>query len=205
MGNALYDKGRQKFLEGGISWNGDTIKALLVDLDQYALAVTAATNATPIEITTSANHNLATGDRVSVSGVVGNANANGVWIVTVVSATKFTLNGSSGSGAYTSGGYVVKLSRDEFLSDIPALARVATSAALTSKTTTFGVADADDATFASVTGAQSEAIVIFKDTGSAGSSPLIAYLDQMTNLPVTPNGGNIIAQWNNGSDKIFKL
>ena len=33
--------------------------------------------------------------------------------------------------------------------------------------------------------------MIWKDTGSEATSPLIAYFDTVTGLPVTPNGGNI--------------
>lgn len=32
MSNALFDKARQRFLEGSINWGTDTIKAVLVDL-----------------------------------------------------------------------------------------------------------------------------------------------------------------------------
>jgi hypothetical protein len=32
MSNSLFDKARQRFLEGSINWNTDTIKAVLVDL-----------------------------------------------------------------------------------------------------------------------------------------------------------------------------
>lgn len=35
MANALYDKGRQKFLEGGIDWLNDTIRVTLVDSADY--------------------------------------------------------------------------------------------------------------------------------------------------------------------------
>jgi hypothetical protein len=66
-------------------------------------AITAATNATPIQIT-SANHGLTTGQPVIIGGVQGNTAANGIWIVTVVDANNFTLNGSIGNGAYTAGG-----------------------------------------------------------------------------------------------------
>ena len=72
-----------------------------------AVGVTAATNASPIALTTAA-HGLATGDRVAVAGVVGNAAANGVFTVTVTSATAFTLDGSTGNGAYTGSGWVVR-------------------------------------------------------------------------------------------------
>jgi len=34
---------------------------------------------------------------------------------------------------------------------------------------------------------------------------LIAFIDTATNLPVTPNGGDIIVAWDNGANKIFKL
>jgi hypothetical protein len=73
----------------------------------FSMAVTAATNATPIQITISVAYDLRTGDTVLISGVGGNAAANGTWTITRVSTTQFTLNGSVGSGAYTSGGTVV--------------------------------------------------------------------------------------------------
>lgn len=66
--------------------------------------ITGATNAIPIAITTSLAHGLQTGDRVTVASVGGNTAANGDWTVTRVSATVYTLNGSSGNAAYTSGG-----------------------------------------------------------------------------------------------------
>ncbi len=85
----------------------------------------------------------------------------------------------------------------EFLSDISAPARIATSSNLANKTSVAGVFDADDATFAAVTGASIEAIVIYKDTGVAGTSALIRYLDTgVTGLPITPSGADITVRWN---------
>lgn len=91
--------------------------------------------------------------------------------------------------------YSVDLANHQFLSDIPVGERVATSANLTAKTTTAGTADAADVTFASVTGDQSEALVVYQDTGVEGTSRLIAYIDTASGLPVTPNGGDISVQW----------
>lgn len=54
---------------------------------------------------------------------------------------------------------------------------VGTPQTLGSKTVTNGVFDAADVTFTAVTGNSAEAIVIYKDTGSAATSPLIAYID----------------------------
>lgn len=73
---------------------------------------------------------------------------------------------------------------------------VGTPVTLASKTITNGVFDAADVTFTAVTGASVEALVVYKDTGSAATSPLIAFIDTGTNLPVTPNGGDITIQWN---------
>ncbi|USV40908.1 hypothetical protein [Xanthomonas phage BUDD] len=135
MANSLYAKARQRFLEGAINWNTDTIRALLVD----------------------------------------------------------------------SGTYTVNLATHEFVTSIPAGARVAGPITLTAKTTTDGAADAADAVFPTVSGASIEAVVLYKDTGTEATSPLIAYIDIASGLPVTPNSGDINVVWDNGSNKIFRL
>lgn len=81
-----------------------------------------------------------------------------------------------------------------------------TDQTLTSKTVTDGVFDAADAQFTAVAidGAKVvNALVIYKDTGTATTSPLIAYIDGFS--AVTPNGGNITIQWDGGAAKIFAL
>lgn len=81
----------------------------------------------------------------------------------------------------------------QFLSDVPAAARVAISANLAGKT--FGADgsfDSDNVTWSAVTGDECEAIILFIDTGTPGTSRLVLFLDTgQTNLPVTPNGGDI--------------
>ena len=135
MANALFDKARQRFLEGQLTWTTDTIKAVLVD----------------------------------------------------------------------TGTYTPNLSAHEYLSDVSGGARISVSGAFSGKSATGGAADANDVTFTSVSGASIEAIIIYKDTGVDASSPLIAYIDTATGLPITPNGGDIIVTWDNGANKIFKL
>ena len=68
--------------------------------------VNAASNATPIVIGCTAAHNFTTGQAVYVSGVGGNTAANGIWVVTFVGTTSFSLDGSVGNGVYTAGGTV---------------------------------------------------------------------------------------------------
>ena len=68
-----------------------------------------------------------------------------------------------------------------------------------------GVADAADILFTAVTGATVEALVIYRDTGTPGTSRLIAYIDSATGLPFAPSGADVTVQWDNGINKIFKL
>lgn len=66
--------------------------------------ITDATNATPIVITTSGAHGATTNQAVTIIGVVGNTAANGLFKLTVVNTTQYSLQGSVGNGAYVSGG-----------------------------------------------------------------------------------------------------
>lgn len=104
-----------------------------------------------------------------------------------------------------SSAYAPNVATNQFLSDIPIGAQVATSGAFVGKTSTAGVANATNVTLPAVSGAQCLYIVIFKDTGVAGTSPVLVIFDTATNLPITPNGGDIIVQWDTGANKIFKL
>ncbi len=101
--------------------------------------------------------------------------------------------------------YTYDGSTDEFLSDIPSGARVATSGNLSSKTVTLGAFSAANSIFPAVSGDQSEAVVLYIDTGSEATSRLIAYIDTMGGLPVTPNGMDIEINWDTGDNKIFHL
>ncbi len=68
--------------------------------------VTNVTNSAGlIEVQTASPHKLQTGQTVIITNVVG-VPANGTWAITVVDSTHFTLNSSTFSGAYTSGGTV---------------------------------------------------------------------------------------------------
>lgn len=80
----------------------------------WVTAITAATNASPIVITTGAPHGLPTSlptsssgsatptITVNITGVTGNTAANGKWTVTVINSTQFSLTGSTGNGTFTS-------------------------------------------------------------------------------------------------------
>jgi hypothetical protein len=65
--------------------------------------ITAATNASPIVVTTANAHGLNNGDNITLELLEGNVAANGTWTVANVTPTTFELNGSTGNGTYTAG------------------------------------------------------------------------------------------------------
>ena len=64
------------------------------------IVVSGSTNATPIVVTLAAGHGLKNTDRLALSGITGNTNANGEWTLSNVTATTATLLGSVGNGAH---------------------------------------------------------------------------------------------------------
>lgn len=93
--------------------------------------------------------------------------------------------------------YAADLEADAFLDAIPSGARVATlGSAMTGVTLTGGVFDADDLTLPTVTGDSAEAVVLYLHTGTESTSRLLMLIDYGVNLPLTPNGDDVIVQWN---------
>lgn len=184
MANSLFEKGREGFLDGTCDWDTNTFKIALLDTgtaDTGIKAITSASNATPIAVSCT-SHGFTTGDIVFIDGVSGNLAANGVWKITVSDANTFTLQRPDGTNAVGSGagtgGYVVNLgpsaSGDNWDDFDGAL--VGTAQTLTGPTVTAGVAGANNPTFTSVTGNSVEALAIYKDTGSAATSRMVALL-----------------------------
>lgn len=91
---------QQQFPSGASTITADTVRG--VKAGPSAKLITNANNSNPLRIT-AANHGFSTGDQVVISGVLGNANANGQWTITKVDNDNFTLNGRSGvsAGSYT--------------------------------------------------------------------------------------------------------
>jgi len=86
--------------------NGDTVNITGV-FGTSTLTVSGASNTNPIQVTTTVAHKLVNGNTVTISGVTGNTNTNGVYIITYISPTVFSLNGRAGNAAYISGGTIV--------------------------------------------------------------------------------------------------
>ena len=82
----------------------------------------------------------------------------------------------------------------EFVSDLTSGSIVARSSALSGKTTTNGVFDANDITISAVSGSAFTHVVLYKDDGVAdSSSPLVAVFD-ITSF--TPTGADVSVVFN---------
>jgi hypothetical protein len=111
---------------------------------------------------------------------------------TVKAALVSTTSGAAGANFPYSAG-------SEFLSDIPASAIIATSPALTGKAVANGALTAGSFTLPAVPaqsgGKVGQAVVLYVDTGTAGTSRLISFLDTFTGLPITPDGSDLTFNW----------
>jgi hypothetical protein len=97
---------------------GDTIKAGLVTLANATgkvAKIASSTNATPIQITTSAPHGYTTGDIVVIGGHATNTAANGTWQIGAAAGSTYTLLtrqdgvNSTGNGVGGATGYCVDI------------------------------------------------------------------------------------------------
>ena len=101
--------------------------------------------------------------------------------------------------------YPQNLTTDDFYDDISAYV-IGTPQTLAAKSVALGGFDAGDVTYTAVTAGDTlEGVVIYKDTGSAATSPLLIYIDSITGFPLATNGGDITIQWDNGAYKIISL
>lgn len=108
--------------------------------------------------------------------------------------------------------YTPDFANHEFLSSIPAGARLGAPFVLTGKslsaTNVFDAADVVDHNFGGALAASGEAIVLLESTGNDATSPLILWADQDANGPISvPVGSPGLASltWSNGADKIMKV
>lgn len=108
--------------------------------------------------------------------------------------------------ALVTASYTPNYSTDQYYSTVSANV-VGSPVQLTSPTVSVSsgnaVFNAANVTFTSVSGSQVTQVVIYKNTGTTTTSPLIANINVATGLPVTPNGGNITISWDTGANKIF--
>ena len=84
--------------------------------------------------------------------------------------------------------------------------RIGTDQTLTGKSVTGGVLDADDPDFGALApGNTVKALVIYKDTGNASTSPVLFYYDVVAGFPFATNGGALTIPWDSGIKKIARV
>ena len=102
--------------------------------------------------------------------------------------------------ALVGAGYTASMATDQYFSSVTG---VIATMALSGKSTAAGVCNAANVTSGNLAGGSTiTQIVIYKDTGTASTSQLIARED-VTSTPT--NGGTITIQFDTGQNKIFKL
>lgn len=211
MANALFDKGREKHLNGYISWTRDDIKLALVDTATYSVDLVndeflsdipggeiVATSGNFTAKTTTAG--VADAADVVLSAVSGDQSEALVIYRDVPSATGTgdSVNAPDGSGIQTltdSAGLFTAAMERGWL--------VVSGAGTGGNNGAFFITefvDANNIKFYNPAGGSETSSFTWST-----ESPLIAYIDTATGLPVTPNGGDITIAWDSGANKIFKL
>lgn len=94
--------------ESNKQWEADISGWYATHTNYSAINIASSTNASPIEITTAAPHNLVTGQQVVVAGHLINTAANGTWIIVVTGASTFTMTTSVGNGIGAATGTVTR-------------------------------------------------------------------------------------------------
>lgn len=103
---ALFDPATGLYTQDDVGIDAPTTLPTLTAVTIDA-TITNATNASPIVITVAGVHGLYNGQTgVVIAGVTGNTAANGTWTVTKLTAATFSLNTSTGNGAYAGGGTI---------------------------------------------------------------------------------------------------
>ena len=126
----------------------------------------------------------------------------------------------STKAANGAGNYYTYSDGDQYLSAVPAGARLTAGVALTTKTvgalaanvpaagavaSPAGTLNADPVVFPAVAGNEADAIILYVDTGTDGTAQLVYYCDTLTGFPLTPSGADIQVSWDVGANKIFTL
>lgn len=205
MVNRLFENGRNNYLIGNLNWTSDTVSGALLDLTQSTTSckqISGATNATPIVITAT-SHGFTNGDIVYISGVGGNLSANGLWLVASSTTNTFAITDLAGNNVVGSGSYTSSTGRAVNMG--PSISNnwselsgclVGSKTALSGNSASQGIANASTLTFTSVSGNPCQALVLFKDTGTASTSKLEALIsgDFIVQCSATANSSSTTIQ-----------
>jgi hypothetical protein len=219
MANALFDTGREGFLDNTVGWITPTIKASLVRGYTFNAAhkfVSDVTGAGGVLVATVA---AGFASKTQTNGI---ANASNITFPAVASGAAITGLLIYQSSAVT-GGADVAATAQRIIAYIDGKGRVEMAAGAASSATTVTPEDlpypiASGGTLALISGT-GPATITTTAIGNAGdrtlavtalasaitAGALYEYTSSGSNLPITPNGGDINYNWDTGTNKIFKL
>lgn len=123
----------------------------------------------------------------------------------LTSVSGFDWTSSAMQLAFVTSSYSPDYTTDQYLSVISGGYIIAQSGSFSSQSSALGTANAANETVSSVSGAQFAYVTLYSFITNAAASPLVMNIDTATGLPCTPNGGNIVVQWDTGTNKIFTL
>lgn len=204
MANEVVDKALEGFSINEIDWDNHKMRPYLVDANLAGpggggWTVSGVTNTTNPTITTAANHGLAAGDRVAISGVGGVTGVNGNWTVASTPAgNTFTISAGA-PGAYSSGGFIANLSK-KYVSEYAGSGARVVGSRITNKSGVNGYLRCGTMTWTGVAGGAFEFVLIAMTAtvDSDGQTDLadnaqriVAHLDTLNGLPIQQNPGNV--------------
>lgn len=117
----------------------------------------------------------------------------------------------SGDFSWTTGTWKVSIVSDAYVFSAAHdfhndLSGIIATQAITGRTKTAGVWDADDPTFPSVAaGSTIAGAVLWKDSGVSATSPLLMFDDVLIGVPLMTDGGDIMLTWSDGTAKILTI
>ena len=124
----------------------------------------------------------------------------------LVGASGFDWNTAAIQLAFVTSSYSPNYTTDQYLGvAVSSGYIIAQSGTFSSLSSSLGTANAANETVSSVTGAQFAYVTLYSFISNNNSSPLIMTIDTAVGLPCTPNGGNIVTQWDTGPNKVFTL
>lgn len=168
-------------LSGAGDWAAMNARATLLDLvaDTHIKAITGVTTATPAVVTVASTANMSADDEIVIYNVGGTLNVNQTFKVKqVVNGTTFSLKTLEdgldvvGTGTYTSGGFMINLSKLDVMADVNA-GRVGTDATVSGKTQTLGNIGCSAINWPAFSGNFTGALISELITDDTDSNPLI--------------------------------
>jgi hypothetical protein len=218
MANLLFDPGREGFLAGEIDWDTAVVKVSLVRGYTFNAAHRFVS-----DVTTAGGTLVATSAALTAKTITnGIADAADITFTAVTAGAAIPGLLVYQSSAVTGGGDVAATAQ-RIIAYLDGKGRVEMAAGAALNATALIPEDLPGAipsggtlglisgtgpatiTTTALANAGDRALTVAAITSAIVAGAVYDYTTTNANLPVTPNGGDIVIQWDNGTNRIFKL